>query len=200
MSELGCAQDSNGNLLSPSKIKWFNDADDEDPIPPPAPPAPSSSKPTTLDRYFPSGPSIPIAADKIAGSRRSARKTYPSKRVVDPNNTEVPSLQAAVASSSKRKASGMGKDATYKVSRQRRIIEDSDGDGNTEVEDDGTHDNSGSFIDSMEKANTGSSDEGSDVEANYAATKALADNDHEVSHFHVPQGTDTEIPGTYSIA
>jgi hypothetical protein len=186
MSELGCAQDSNGNLLSPSKIKWFNDPDDEDPISTPMPTSqPSSSKPTqptTLDRYFPPGSSLPVAADKVAGSRRSGRKTCPSKRVADPDNTEVPLFQA-VASTSKRKAitgTARGKDA-YKVSRQRRIVEDSDGGGNTEVENEG-NDDTGSFVNSTEKVDSSEEDSDVDVEAKYAATMALADNDREVSH------------------
>ena len=33
MPEHGCAQDADGNLLSPSKINWYNNVDDDVPMP-----------------------------------------------------------------------------------------------------------------------------------------------------------------------
>ena len=109
-SSLGCAQDTNGNLLSPPKIQWFNDVDDEHPIPAALPTSPHSSEssppqPTTLDHFFSSGfgNATPKAVEKpgLAPSCHSGCATRPSTRILDPDNTETP----AVLSSLKQKAS-----------------------------------------------------------------------------------------------
>jgi hypothetical protein len=188
-SSLGCAQDANGNLLSPSKIQWFNDVDDEHPIPAAPPTSLRSSEssppqPTTLDHFFSSGSgnTTPKAAEKpgIAPSRRSGRATRPSARILDPDNTETP----AASSSLKRKAS-TGR-VTEKVSRARKVIEDSDGGGDTELEDvqdaqdEGDNTLDDSFVDPTENADSG---EDGDTEGNYTSTKALGDADREVSFF-----------------
>lgn len=177
---LGCAQDANGNLLSPSKIQWFNDVDDEHPIPaaPPTSLRSSDSSPpqATIDHFFSSGNATPKAVDKpgIGPSRRSGRATRPSARILDPDNTETSSL--------KRKAS-TGR-VTEKVSRARKVIEDSDGGGDTELEDvqdaqdEGDNNLDDSFVDPTENADSG---EDGDTENNYASTKALGDADREVS-------------------
>ena len=186
---LGCAQDTNSNLLSPSKIQWFNDVDNEHPIPAALPTSLCSSEssppqPTTLDHFFSSGSgnTTPKAAEKpgIAPSRRSGGATRLSARILDPDNTET----SAISSSLKRKAS-TGR-VTEKVSRARKVIEDSDGGGDTKLDDtqdtqdEGDNDNAldNSFVDPMENADSG---EDSDTEGNYISTKALGDADREVS-------------------
>ena len=175
MGDLGCAQDADGNLLSPSKIKWYNDVDDVDPI---AVTGPSpSAKPTTLDRFFTSGNPTVMSADKIAGSRRSGRTPRPSKTIVDPDNTETPTFVAS--SGLKRKVSATT--VTQKLSRLRKAVEASDNDaGDTEMEDGGDV-----YVEPTEKADSGEED--GHAEANYMSTKALGDTDREVSYvFYVP--------------
>jgi hypothetical protein len=188
---LGCAQDTNGNLLSPSKIQWFNDIDDEHPIP--AAPLTSlrSSDPSppqaTIDHFFSSGNAMPKAAEKpgLGPSRRSGRTTRPSARILDPDNTET----LIVSSSLKRKAS-TGR-VTEKVSCAHKVIEDSDGGGDTKLEDvqdaqdEGNNTLDDSFADPTENAGSG---EDSDTEGNYASTKALGDADREVSFLlYIPE-------------
>jgi hypothetical protein len=178
MADLGCAQDADGNLLSPSKIRWYNDVDDVDPISggssAASHPTPSSlAKPTTLDRFFTTSSNLTVAsADKVAGSRRSNRATRPSTRVVDPNNAEAPTF--SVSSSLKRKAST----STFasKLSRARKVIEDSD-DGGTATETEGGDGDD----DAGEPAGEADSG-GEDVDTKYMSTKALGDADREASY------------------
>jgi hypothetical protein len=77
MPEHGCAQDADGNLLSPSKI---NDVDNNV-LMPASSGGSSSSKPVTLDQFF-------IPAEIITGARRSGRATCPSTKILDPDNVE----------------------------------------------------------------------------------------------------------------
>jgi len=109
MADLGCAQDANGNLLSPSKIKWYNDIDDVDPISGGSsatshPTLSSLAKLTMLNCFFTTSSNlIVVSADKVAGSCQSNCVTRLSMRVVDPNNAKAPTL--SVSLSLKRKAS-----------------------------------------------------------------------------------------------
>jgi hypothetical protein len=202
----GCAQDENGNLLSPSKIQFFHDVDDEVPLPtlPPSqsrpaalsstnfssnkptpttstPPASSSSssskfKPTSITRFF--------AADTAAGFRRSGRATRPSTRVTDPDNLESSSFFAL--SGTKRKADSTG-------DKQRpRLFRKATSDGSKDAMDpepepelnDGdaglvTETSEFDIVELTDKATTDDDDD--DVEARYASTKALGDADRKVS-------------------
>jgi hypothetical protein len=187
MSNLGCAQDADGNLLSPSKIKWYNDIDDVNPIlesggsPTPSPaasrPAPSSfAKPTTLDGFFyTSGNPIITPAD----SRRSHRATRPSIKNSDPNNTAAPTF---VASSSlklkpkpKPKLKAGTKKSAPKISRLRKVFDSDDDAAGTATEGGDNVDEA--IVEVIEKADSG----GEDTEIKYMSTKALGDADHEVS-------------------
>src|SRR4051812_9867392 len=90
MSDRGCAQGLDGELLSPSKIKWYNDADDSTPILHPPPTLPTLSAkliPLTLDHFL-TGTSIIASATPVAGARRSGRAFRPSAKVADPDNAE----------------------------------------------------------------------------------------------------------------
>ncbi|KAH9988499.1 hypothetical protein BJV77DRAFT_1070053 [Russula vinacea] len=161
MADLGCAQDKDSNLLLPSQIKCH--------------PAPSSSpRPTTLDCFFISGDS---------GSCQSGHATHPSKRVIDPDNTEAPTL--GVSSSSKRKI-GAAHNVTWKHGHThvtqvtQHVILDSDESDNdaTSTEPEVKTDDAGNVDDdpfeATEKADSGEED----AEASYASIKALRDTDH----------------------
>ena len=84
MPECGCAQDADGNLLSPSKIIWYNDVDD-DVLMPVSSSGPSgsssSSKPMMLAWFF-------IAPAETGGTRQSSRTTCQSTKILDPDNAE----------------------------------------------------------------------------------------------------------------
>lgn len=79
-----CAIGSDGQLLEADKIPWFNDPDDELPLP--SPPAASTSTRR-----------IPVTI--VAGYRRTGRISHPSRCLVDPDNAE------ATSSTRKRKVS-----------------------------------------------------------------------------------------------
>ena len=170
MSGRGCAQDENKNLLSPSKIQWYNDVNDEAPMPgsnaaassSPAPPVASSSKfkPSTITHFF--------VANNVAGSQRSNRITQPSARVTDPNNMEA---RAFFAPSYKCKASSS--DDEQQARRLQKVAQVSEEEPDNVNEGDA----SDNVVELTEKA---SSDE-DDVEASYEATKALGDADRKVS-------------------
>jgi hypothetical protein len=197
MANLGCAQDADGILLSPSKIKWYNNVDDENPISGGSlssaagnPVLSSLAKPTTLDTFFTTPGNLTInSADKVAGSRRSHRVTRPSTRIADPNNAEAPTVTrptfvassgSSLSLSLKRKASTNA--FAPKPSRSRKVIEDSDDDDAgtaSDLETEGGDDiDETASVGLTEKADTG----GEDTEKNYMLTKALGDADREVSY------------------
>lgn len=74
-----CALAEDGSLLDASKIVFFNDPDDDKPLPCSVPGSPS------IHAFFHAGK----VASFVAGSRRSGRVTRPSARVMDPDNVEV---------------------------------------------------------------------------------------------------------------
>src|SRR6266566_5913008 len=89
----GCAVASDGSLLSPSKIDFYNDPDDTVPISGPslmalmALSAPiSTSSATMLNNYFASHQPVQPAV-KVAGVRRMTRPSKPSARVRDAANS-----------------------------------------------------------------------------------------------------------------
>ena len=75
-----CALAADGSLLDASAITFYNDPDDDTPLPNP----PVTSTP--LHPFF-RGSQAP--AKFAAGSRRSARVARPSARITDPNNVEA---------------------------------------------------------------------------------------------------------------
>ena len=162
MSE--CAVRADGTLKDASEIDWFNDVDDDKPIPDlPANQIPSSSS-TTLHPFF-TGSRAP--AIFVAGTRRSARVPRPSTRMLDPDNIEGSSITTAA----KRKATDnmrtTGRLVVRKVSTEATSSDDdgSDDDANPSVIVDG---------DVMETED--------DPELAYMSTKVMGDADREVSY------------------
>ena len=83
-----CAVGTDGKLLDPSAIVWYNDPDDSTPITPIAPSLPSNSsalKATTLRPFF-GDSTAPASTVLNTGTRRSSRVSKPSKRILDANN------------------------------------------------------------------------------------------------------------------
>jgi hypothetical protein len=76
----GCAVASDGSLLGASQIKWFNDADDDIPLP---------TAPTATPEIHPFFRPLTCPTEKIAGARRSSRTTRPSAKATDPDNAMV---------------------------------------------------------------------------------------------------------------
>ncbi|KAF8232995.1 hypothetical protein L208DRAFT_1269364 [Tricholoma matsutake] len=75
-----CALAADGSLLDASAIIFYNDPDDDAPLPN------SAATSTPVHAFFRGGP----APGKIAaGSRRSARVTRPSACIIDPDNVEA---------------------------------------------------------------------------------------------------------------
>jgi hypothetical protein len=167
----GCAVASDGSLLSPSKIDFYDDPDDVNPISGPslvAQAAPSTStctSATTLDNYFTSHQ----PATKLAGVRRTTRPSKPSARVRDAAHSLSDS-----AITRKRKGSN--------VSLHRRVarktVTDSD---SSDVEN--TSD--GSIPSLKDATNTDETTDGDgtdtdEAEAAYQRTKEMGDEDREV--------------------
>ena len=171
----GCAFGDDGTLKDAKDIKWFDDANDNVPIPPSCTLTASSSASsvTSLDNFFISHPS----AKKVGGERHSTRIRKPSKRTTDPDNAEAAgSAMEDVVSGQKRKAdiSSVSRRVTRKViksdSGSERASDHGNGLASSDAEPDGddTEDNSDDEEDNAR------------ADAKYNRLKSLGDNDHEV--------------------
>ncbi|OAX33559.1 hypothetical protein K503DRAFT_700221, partial [Rhizopogon vinicolor AM-OR11-026] len=78
MSDIDCAIGSDGHLKDASKIKWFNDPDDKEPLS-----SPTQKKSQQLHPFFTSTASPTTV---IAGAQCSSRASRPSTRIIDPDN------------------------------------------------------------------------------------------------------------------
>ncbi|KAF8810836.1 hypothetical protein BYT27DRAFT_7091006 [Phlegmacium glaucopus] len=161
-----CALGPDGTMLEPSEIIWFNDPDDPTPIPP-------IQQAGTFPTFPPKSPTIhpffhggPPPATMVAGSRRSTRVSHPSKRVLDPDNSERPNV-------SKRPRPSCRKNVVESDSDEKD--EDSVDDGHG----DGGAANTEGFV---SDANIDSEmlDDLEAVEEAYTATKVMGDTDREV--------------------
>jgi hypothetical protein len=171
----GCAFGDDGTLKDAKDIEWFDDADDDVPIPPSRTLTASSSASsvTSLDNFFISHPS----AKKVGGERHSTRIRKPSKRTTDPDNAEAAgSAMEDVVSGQKRKAdiSSVSRRVTRKViesdSGSERASDRGNGLASSDAEPDGddTEDNSDDEEDNAR------------ADAKYNRLKSLGDNDREV--------------------
>jgi hypothetical protein len=77
-----CAVAADGSLLDASEIVFYNDADDDTPLP-------NSNSGMTSTRLRPFLQGGPAPSKIVAGSRRSTRVPRPSARITDPNNLET---------------------------------------------------------------------------------------------------------------
>jgi hypothetical protein len=186
MSDLGCAQSSDGKLLDASEIDWFHDCDDPNPIAPSSTGAtvgsslPTSREPSasTLDKFFANASPV----RKIAGACRSARVPRPSTRVNHPDNA------MASASSRKRRDDSSGSTDAPRVLQRRRKLPDSDEDPasseveTTELDESDTEVNQKNVTDTDgDSGEDLGDDDGDDGEAAYQQTKAFGDTDRRVS-------------------
>jgi hypothetical protein len=81
-----CAVAEDGSLLDASKITFYDDVDDDTPLPNSASQSKSITTSDNLHPFFRGGKA---PSSIVAGSRRSGRVTRPSVRVTDPNNLET---------------------------------------------------------------------------------------------------------------
>jgi|ERR1700722_2155124 len=162
----GCAQGENGELLDTSKITWYNDADNDHPMPPSSAMATRGSSVTTLDRE-PSAMTLErffknaTPVKKVAGACRSAHIPHPSTKVTDPKNTMALKCKNSCGAAENPCA--------------RWIVISLDDGQNTA----GEEDNEKTEPDEMktESVNSGTEDNNDDA---YEHTKALGDADCEV--------------------
>jgi hypothetical protein len=186
MAGFGCAQGLDGELLSPSKITWYNDVDDETPLQPnPSFTSVASSSTrslSTLDSFLTSGNATVTPTEKVAGSRRSGRTLHPSARSLDPNNVES-SLNVSGTIRKRKASSGQG--AHY----ARKLVAVVDSDEDVPMDNVGSD---SSAIDSMVATNipsvvnteeASSDGEGDELEDGYLHTKTLGDLDRKVHCF-----------------
>jgi hypothetical protein len=174
-SNSGCAVASDGSLLSPSKIDFYNDPDDVAPISGPSLIAPvahlapmRTSSATTLETYF--GSHQP-AAKKLPGVRRTTRPSKPSAQV-----WEVAGSPSKSAISRKRK----GTNVSPHCHLARKVVLESDSDSPNV-----SSVRAGSIC--SEAANDTTDSDGTDidkellqVQAAYYQTKEMGDEDREV--------------------
>src|SRR6266478_2564532 len=105
-----CARAAGGGLLDASDIVFYNDVDDDTPLPN------SKTTSTPLHPFF-QGP-----GNVGAGSRRSARVTRPSARITDPDNIAAP------ATTQKQPATATAPaEASLHVARRAKVINSNEG-------------------------------------------------------------------------
>jgi hypothetical protein len=172
-----CAIAPDGSLKNAADIQWFNDADDDVPLPSRAPSQPltsasASSSVRSLDNFF----SSHLRAKKVSGERHSSRIRKPSKRTTDPDNAEAPGDTPENAPLGRKRKAG-----TVTIYRRvsRKIIEsDSNSDGRSDGHSQSDADTEANSDEDLDEAR---------ATANYERMKALGDKDRDVtsSHFNV---------------
>jgi hypothetical protein len=170
-----CAIAADGSLLDASAIKFYNDPDDDTPLPavPSATPVTTSTQVKPVHPFFQGGPAI---GKKAAESRRSTR-------ITDPNN-----MEALASTTRKRSATttGASAEASLRASRRAKPIDvddeieyNADTDHatfTTEVTNDGIE-----TVTTEEENNDKDSSDIECIKTAYLATKAMGDADREVS-------------------
>ena len=171
-----CAVAADGSLLDASQIIFYNDPDDETPLPKdPNSESNSATTSTHLHPFFRGDP----APSKIAGSRRSTCVARPSARITDPNN-----LEASVTR--KRSATvTTSAEGSLRAARRAKLTgsdEESEDDNELDVAEVYTgDDNDVGTSDAMtEEEGVGDSTDVEHAEEAYCTTKAMGDADRQV--------------------
>jgi hypothetical protein len=171
----GCAVSSDGSLLSPSKIDFFNDPDDLEPITGPSVMSPKlpaltgSSSASTLENYFVSHDTHQPSVNTV-GIRHTTRPLKPSARLREAADTLGNST-----TTKKRKANN------NELHRRvvRKVVTDSnDSDGTTD--NDNSMPSPSAVMDTDPMVRDGTDTD--EVQAAYDRTKAMGEADREVSH------------------
>ena len=155
-----CALASDGTLLDASKIVFYNDPDDDIPLP--------TGSNNSESNLFPA-----------VSSRRSGRITRPSARVLDPNNLEALVTRKRSATMTVSKDDSVRAARRAKVSMGDEVDDEQDSDDLDDEEDNEEVEES---MGDEEAATPGSiSTDHEEAEEAYAATKAMGDSDRRVS-------------------
>lgn len=165
-----CALGADGKLLDASEIQFFNDVDDDVPIS-----GPSNPPPIPIHPLF----SRASPVQKVAGSRRTARVSRPSAKVIDPNNAETISR--------KRKAESIDvnpRPITRPTILDGDDISDDDDDNPPPLASDNASDDE--TTDEVDHDIHADDDELDDADAQlaYASTKEMGDADRTVCYLH----------------
>ncbi|KAJ6540774.1 hypothetical protein B0H19DRAFT_1078173 [Mycena capillaripes] len=163
-SAFGCAQNADGTLRDASEIDFYEDRDDESPLPRPT--ASSSS----LHPFF-TRSAKPVG--KVAGSHRSSRKSLPSKCLMDSNNAE------SSVSAGKRKADSAPVTSRHPKVPRRSNAASSDSESEAEESAAGDSDTD-DVVGGDTEGEDGPGQEVMDVDTleEYNSIKAMADADH----------------------
>ncbi|KAF8803446.1 hypothetical protein BYT27DRAFT_7214747 [Phlegmacium glaucopus] len=127
-----CALGPDGTMLEPSEIIWFNDPDNPTPIPPIGPIQQAGAFPhfppksPTIHLFFHGGPP-PVTM--VAGSQCSTHVSHPSKRVLDPDNSECPNVLKRPRPSCQKNVVESDSDE-----KDEDSVDDGDGDGAANTE------------------------------------------------------------------
>ena len=174
-----CAVAADGSLLNASAIVFYNDPDDDTPLPTTST---SNSTPLPSIQVHPFFQGVPVPSKIVAVSRRSTRTVRPSTRITDPNNTEAP----RPATTCKRSATTAPAGGPLRTARRAKLT-DSDGESEYDDEPDNGEVDVGDGEDIIGMGNPTSSEEGDvdginvkGVEEAYRATKVMGDADRQV--------------------
>jgi hypothetical protein len=172
-----CALAADGSLLDAANIVFYNDPDDDAPLPS----SKSASTLTPVHPFFQGGAAVPAPDKLITGSRRSGRVTRPSARITDPNNMET--LPSTVARKRSATISGASVEASLRGAGRAKLadvddeIEDDESDTANFIAED---DNIETSYPTTEEEDGGHTADIECIEEAYLTTKAMGDTDRQV--------------------
>jgi len=170
-----CAVAADGSLLDASDIIFYNDPDDDNPLP-------NSNSATTSTQVHPFFRRGPAPSKIVAGSRRSARVARPSARITDPNNLEASGSAVTRKRSATVTASAQG--SLHAARRAKLTDSDDESEHDNEMDnaeaDAGDDDDVGTGNVTTEEEGGGDSTDVEHVEEAYCTTKAMGDADRRI--------------------
>lgn len=174
-----CALAADGSLLDAADIIFYNDPDDDAPLPS----SKSTSTSTPVHPFFQGGTTVPAPDKLVTGSRRSGRITRPSARITDPNNMETLPSTGMVARKRSATVSGASVEASLRGAGRAKLadvddeIEDDESDTTNIIAED---DNIETSYPTTEEEDGGHTADIECIEEAYLATKAMGDTDRQV--------------------
>jgi hypothetical protein len=168
-----CAVAVDGSLLDASEIVFYNDPDDDTPLP-------NSNSATTSTHLHPFFQGSPAPSKIVAGSRRSARVTRPSARITDPNNLEASVTRKRSATVTTSAEGSLRAAHRAKLTGSDDESEHDNESDNAEVDTGDDDDDVGTGDATTEEEGVGDSTDVERAEEAYHTTKAMGDADRQV--------------------
>ena len=176
-----CAVAADGRLLDASEIIFYNDPDDDTPLP--SLNSDTTSTHPSLHPFFQGGPA---PSEMAAGSRRSLCVSRPSARITDPNNMEASGSTAICKRSATVTISAEGSQHAARRPKLTSSDDESEQDNGLDSAEVGVEDDSDEAGDATtEEEGVDNSTDIEHAEEAYHTTKAMGDADRQVCLIHL---------------